>query len=276
MWGIIPAAGSGTRIQPLAFSKELLPVGSRLDGGTERPRAVSEYLVERMVRAGADKLCFVIAPGKSDILEYYGGQYGDAAIAFVVQPDPRGLCDAVFRALPLVAPDEPLVVGLPDTVWFPEDALCGLPDGGLSFLLFPVDRPDLFDAVVLEEENGRSGRVREIQVKSGTASTGWIWGAFKTTGSVLAELHALWNRRGRHDEYLGTLVNAWIEEGGRATGVRAGRSYVDVGTLHGYRAAIGLLSGLPVASGLPGDDPPPPPSVAGTRPVPETIRQAND
>ena len=27
MWGVIPAAGQGARIQPLAFSKELLPVG---------------------------------------------------------------------------------------------------------------------------------------------------------------------------------------------------------------------------------------------------------
>ena len=46
MWGIVPAAGAGTRIQPLAFSKELLPVGSREDeDGVERPRAVSEYLV---------------------------------------------------------------------------------------------------------------------------------------------------------------------------------------------------------------------------------------
>ena len=34
MWGIIPAAGNGTRIQPLAFSKELLPVGSRQQDGT--------------------------------------------------------------------------------------------------------------------------------------------------------------------------------------------------------------------------------------------------
>ena len=42
MWGIVPAAGTGTRIQPLAFSKELLPVGSRRDGAVERPRAVSE------------------------------------------------------------------------------------------------------------------------------------------------------------------------------------------------------------------------------------------
>ena len=72
MWGIVPAAGIGSRIQPLAFSKELLPVGSRMDGAAERPRAVSEYLVERMILGGANRVCFVIAPGKSDILEYYG------------------------------------------------------------------------------------------------------------------------------------------------------------------------------------------------------------
>lgn len=251
MWGIIPAAGSGTRIQPLAFSKELLPVGSRFDGGIERPRAVSEYLVERMIRAGADKLCFVIAPGKSDILEYYGGQYGDASIAYVVQPSPGGLCDAVFRALPLIAPDEPLVVGLPDTVWFPDDALCALPAQGLSFLLFPVDRPEFFDAVVLDD----AGRVREIQVKREQAATNWIWGAFKMTGSELRELHGLWRERGMRDEYIGTLVNAWLERGGTARAVRAGRSYVDVGTLHGYRAAIGLLGSQTAAT--PAGPPPP-------------------
>src|SRR4051812_26348508 len=70
MWGIVPAAGRGSRIQPLAFSKELLPVGSRGEGEAERPRAVSEYLVERMIEGGADRICFVVAPGKSDILEY--------------------------------------------------------------------------------------------------------------------------------------------------------------------------------------------------------------
>src|SRR5215204_4525126 len=102
MWGIIPAAGIGSRIQPLAFSKELLPVGSRLDGSVERPMAVSEYLVERMLRGGARKICFVISPGKSDILEYYGGGFDDAVICYAVQPRPAGLCDAVFRARPFV------------------------------------------------------------------------------------------------------------------------------------------------------------------------------
>src|SRR5918911_2700863 len=175
MWGIVPAAGKGSRIQPLAFSKELLPVGSRLDRGVDRPCAVSEYLVERMIRGGARKICFVISPGKSDIMEYYGAGYGNATIAYVVQPQPSGLCDAIFRAAPLIGPEEPVIVGLPDTVWFPEEALAELPDHLLSFLLFPVDQPELFDAVITHPAD----QVKEIQVKRAGAASNWIWGAFK-------------------------------------------------------------------------------------------------
>ncbi len=160
MWGIVPAAGAGSRIQPLAFSKELLPVGSRLEQGIERPRAVSEYLVERMLRAGATKICFVVSPGKTDILQYYGGSVGSAHVAYVIQQRPAGLCDAIFRALPFVAPDEEVIVGLPDTIWFPTDGLCALPPGELAFLLFEVERPELFDAVVTDAND----RVLDIQV----------------------------------------------------------------------------------------------------------------
>src|ERR1700712_2647934 len=172
MWGIIPAAGAGSRIQPLAFSKELLPVGSRTRGEEERPRAVSEYLVERMIRGGADKLCFVISPGKSDILEYYGAGVWGAEIAYVVQPEPAGLCDAIFRAAVLVPQTEPVLIGLPDTVWSPTDALCKLPSDVLSFLLFPVEHPEFFDAVVTDP----NGRVLEIAVKQPGAASNWIWG----------------------------------------------------------------------------------------------------
>jgi len=238
MWGIIPAAGAGSRIQPLAFSKELLPVGSRTDGGIERPKAVSEYLIERMVLGGAKKICIVISPGKSDILEYYGGSVGTAHICYAVQQRPSGLCDAIFHGLPFISPDEPVIIGLPDTIWFPDDALAALPDHVLSFLLFPVERPEFFDAVVTDGGE----RVLEIQVKKENASSNWIWGAFKMPGRVLARLHALWSRREPPDEYFGTLVNAYIANGGMAVGVRAGRSYVDVGTINGYREAISLLS----------------------------------
>jgi glucose-1-phosphate thymidylyltransferase len=238
MWGIVPAAGSGTRIQPLAFSKELLPVGSRFEGSTERPRAVSEYLIERMLRAGADKICFIISPWKSDILQYYGGAIGTASIAYVVQPEPAGLCDAIFRALPLIHRDESVLVGLPDTIWLPQDALGQLPDDRLSFLTFPVDRPELFDAVVSD----KGGNVHEIQVKRQGAASRWIWGAFKLPGAVLHDLHRLWCERDRRDEYIGTLVNAYLAAGGTAVAVPSGTAYVDVGTLGGYRQAMRLLA----------------------------------
>ncbi len=212
-------------------------MGSRVEDGKERPRAISEYLVERMIRGGADKLCFVISPGKTDILEYYGSRLWGADIAYVVQPSPGGLCDAVFRALPLVRADESVLIGLPDTLWSPEDGFCRLPDGVLCFLLFPVEHPELFDAVVTD----KSGAVVEIEVKKAAARSNWIWGAIKMPGSVFHTLYELWCRPDRGDEYLGTLVNAWLAEGGQAVGIPAGEAYVDVGTLHGYRSAIRLL-----------------------------------
>jgi glucose-1-phosphate thymidylyltransferase len=235
MWGIIPAAGIGSRIQPLAFSKELLPVGSSISDGRERPRAVSEYLLERMVNAGADKICFVISPGKSDILDYFGGHALSATIFYAVQERPAGLCDAIFRALPLISPDEHVCIGLPDTIWFPENALTELPDGLLSLLLFPVNHPEHFDAVV----TGDNTEVKEVQVKRSGPTTNWIWGAMKMPGSVLRDLRDLWLERG--DEYLGTLFNEYIARGGQVRALKTGEAYVDVGTLNGYREALRLL-----------------------------------
>lgn len=237
-WGIIPAAGLGTRIQPLAFSKELLPVGTRQDGSVERPRAVSEYLLERMLAGGVDRICFVISPAKTDIVSYFGGGIGSAHICYAVQQSPSGLCDALFSAAPFVSEEDEIYVGLPDTIWFPVEGYQFLPDGELSFLLFPVERPEFFDSVVTDH----NGRVEQIQVKQKDAASEWVWGAFKMTGRHFVELHQLWLDRERSDEYFGTLVNAYLARGGRAYGVKRGDVYVDVGTLHGYREAVRVLS----------------------------------
>lgn len=239
MWGIIPAAGSGTRIQPLAFSKELLPVGCQQDGFTERPRAVSEYLVDRMRLAGVTRLCFVISPAKTDIVHYYSENVDGISICYTVQAEPKGLCDAIFRAVPFINEDEPVLVGLPDTVWFPETGFCALSGEGLSFLLFPVEQPQHFDAVKTDP----AGRVQEIQVKHASPETSWVWGAFRLSGRMLHRLYHLWLERERRDEYFGHLVNAYLAAGGSDVwGVRAGESYFDVGTLAGYRNAIRILS----------------------------------
>jgi dTDP-glucose pyrophosphorylase len=215
----------------------MLPVGTARDEqGVERPKAVSEYLIERMLVAGADRVCLVISPEKSDIIPYYARHPAARRFCYVVQERPSGLCDALFRALPILHEDEEVLIGLPDTVWFPVDGYTRLPEGQLAFLLFQVDQPSLFDAVVTDAH----GRVDQIQVKAAQPRTDWVWGAFRMPAQVFRELHALWEPR--QDEYVGTLVNAYLQHGGRARGVRAGQVYYDVGTLEGYRAAIASLA----------------------------------
>jgi glucose-1-phosphate thymidylyltransferase len=147
-----------------------------------------------------------------------------------------GLCDAIFRASTVVGAED-ILVGLPDTIWFPRSALGSLPDAALSFLLFPVEHPEYFDAVVLEGE-----QVKEIQVKKADAASKWIWGAFKMSAAGFRDLRLLWEKRERQDEYFGTLVNGYLAAGGTGIGIKAGECYVDVGTIDGYRTAIALLA----------------------------------
>ena len=240
MIGIIPAAGAGERIQPLGCSKELLPVGSRLVEGVERPKAVSEYLVERMIAAGAGQICMVISAEKTDIIEYYAARNYAAEIFYVVQQKPRGLCDALFRAEPFARHHDRVLIGLPDTIWFPENAYLpalAADEADCTLVLFPVDEPSAFDAVVCDE----LGYVQEVQVKNRNARTNWIWGAVTATGEAFHRLKLLWDSRHQGDQYLGDLLNAFIAAGNVVRGKFCGETYMDVGTLEGYRNAQDYL-----------------------------------
>jgi len=73
------------------------------------------------------------------------------------------------------------------------------------------------------------------------------------SGEIYHLLHRLWRTRQPRDEYLGTLINAWLAAGGSAVGVRAGSRYMDVGTIHGYRAAVEVLDGSESGWTLSGD-----------------------
>lgn len=240
MIGIIPAAGAGQRIQPLGCSKELLPVGSRIINGMERPKAVSEYLVERMIAAGAEQICMVISAEKTDIVKYFAERDYAAEIFYVVQQKPQGLCDALFRAEPFARMHDQVLIGLPDTIWFPENAYLPALDPGpadVNLILFPVDNPSIFDAVNCDE----LGYVQEVQVKTKEARSHWIWGAVTSKGSSFHRLKLLWESRHRRDEFLGDLLNAFIAAGNVVRGKYSGEVYMDVGTLEGYRHAQDYL-----------------------------------
>lgn len=239
MIGIIPAAGAGQRIQPLGCSKELLPVGSRTVGGVRRPKAVSEYLVERMISAGATRICMVISADKSDIVRYYAEREHAAEIFYTVQKRPSGLCDALFRAEPFVREEEPVLIGLPDTIWFPENAYRPALDeqAEVALVLFPVLNPSAFDAVVCDQ----FGYVQTVEVKREDAQSHWVWGAVTASGRAFRALKHLWDARHREDEYLGYLLNAYIAAGNPVRGIFAGEHYMDVGTIEGYHSAQDFL-----------------------------------
>jgi dTDP-glucose pyrophosphorylase len=246
--GIIPAAGAGERIQPLGCSKELLPVGSREADGVERPKAVSEYLVERMIAAGATQICMVISAEKTDIVRYYAERTYAADIFYVVQQTPQGLCDALFRAEPFARQHDQVLIGLPDTIWFPENTYRNALESNsadVNLLLFPVDNPGVFDAVLCDECNF----VSKVEVKRPEPHSRWIWGAVIATGEAFHALKLLWESRHRADEYLGYLLNAYIEAGNFVRGHHAGESYIDVGTLAGYRRAQDFLRSRSSAGG---------------------------
>ena len=250
MLGVIPAAGAGQRIQPLGCSKELLPVGSRSIEGVERPKAVAEYLVERMIAAGATQICMVISAEKSDIVRYFAERDYAAEIFYVVQKSPRGLCDALFRAEPFARDRSQVLIGLPDTIWFPENAfrpaIDALATAGVGLVCFPVLDPAPFDAVVSDD----LGFVERVDVKQKDAPSHWIWGAVTATGEAFHDLKLLWEARHREDEFLGHLLNAYIGAGNAVRAVHVGERYMDVGTVEGYHAAQDYLRSLRGAPGL--------------------------
>ena len=244
MIGIIPAAGAGERIQPLGCSKELLPVGARTIDGAERPKAVAEYLVERMIAAGAEQICMVISAEKADIVRYFASRDYAAEIFYVVQRRPQGLCDAVFRAEPFARSHDRVLIGLPDTIWFPENAYRQALDFGtgpgpaeVNLVLFPVENPSAFDAVVCDDQ----GYVENVEVKQHSPHSHWIWGAITSSGNAFSALKQLWESRHRGDIYLGHLFNAYIAAGNAVRGIHCGELYMDVGTLEGYHRAQDYL-----------------------------------
>jgi len=182
----------------------------------------------------------IISAEKADVVKYYAERDYAAEIFYVVQPRPQGLCDALFRVAPFARRHEQVLIGLPDTIWFPENAYLPALDferADVNLVLFPVENPSAFDAVVCDE----LGYVEQVQVKRAKADSHWIWGAVTSTGECFYRLKLLWEARRRQDEYLGDLLNAFLAAGNIVRGQSCGEVYMDVGTLEGYRVALDYL-----------------------------------
>jgi glucose-1-phosphate thymidylyltransferase len=205
--GVVPAAGSASRLQPLSCSKEVYPV---------RGRPVMDYLVERMRVAGCADLRVVTTPEKRDIIAH-ARRLG----ARVVEGRPRSVAASLRLGLEDVAAADVVLFGFPDTIWEPSEGfrtLLASLAGGEDVVLgvFPTVEPERSDVVVMEEE----GMISAVQVKPERPASDLIWGCGVARARALDGMIA-------YDEpghYFDALARA-----GRLRGTRL-ESFVDIGT----------------------------------------------
>jgi glucose-1-phosphate thymidylyltransferase long form len=116
MKGLIPAAGRGTRLEPitLAIPKELLMVGDK---------AIIEYVINAMKQAGITEITIVVGWRKHAILDYLGsGERLGVKLTYVVQDKRDGLAKAVLAGKHIIG-EEPFVVVLGDNFFYPKSFL---------------------------------------------------------------------------------------------------------------------------------------------------------
>lgn len=167
--GVMPAAGRATRIAPLPCSKELLPVGVHAEPEAlrGRPKVVSQYLLEKMRAAGANRIFFVLRSGKWDIAEYYGnGAHLGLDCAYLLAAEPYGPAFTVAAAVPFLG-DATVLFGFPDILIQPQDVYARLVarlDASGADIVLGLFRGRLEDPIDVVTTDA-SGRVTRLVTK---------------------------------------------------------------------------------------------------------------
>lgn len=263
--GLIPAAGSATRLGPLPMSKELYPLAIDLRGATPSPRirVAAEYLIEAMSRGGASKAFVILRPGKWDVPAFFGdGSELGVPLAYLLVHVPFGVPFTLDQAFPFTK-DATVLVGFPDIVFRPRDAFVPLieqldaRDADVALGLFRTDEPHKVGLV----ECSADGWVKAIHEKSSITHLEYMWALAAWRPSFSAFLHELVRQRlpslteptaaqGRdryhvHSELrLSDVLQAAITNGLRIASVRFDDgAYIDIGTPDQLLAAIAQENG---------------------------------
>lgn len=180
---LIPAGGSGSRLQPLPLPKELFPVGYQtltVDGRKQqRPKVIAQYLLEHVRDAGVRDFVVVLGPGKEAVMEYFGsGSRLGISIAYLHNGGVASLPHALDLARPWVG-QRTVVFGMPDTIMEPKDAFRRMLTAhrknrdDLTLGLFPTTTPWKFSMTKFAPD----GTVQDIIDKPKRSTRRYTWGA---------------------------------------------------------------------------------------------------
>jgi glucose-1-phosphate thymidylyltransferase len=193
----------------------------------------------------------LVSRDKGDVLRVLGdGRAHGLCLAYAVQPEPRGLPDAVLCASPWLGDDD-VVFAMPDTLFSPQTALADVHQhrvatgADLVLGVFPVDEPERLGPVEL----GVADTVLRIHDKPGPTAHRNTWGvaswssAFTALCAQREATRQVTAAPGDPEPALGEAFEAARAEGldVRAVYFPAGR-FLDIGTARGLRAALDALA----------------------------------
>lgn len=226
--GILPMAGLGSRIQPLAFSKELYPVSFQ-----KKHFAVSEFSVRAMLQAGADEIKIVVRPEKLDIVKYYSTINAPVSFYSHHPSIPYSLPESSLYPLNALNDDDICLFGLPDTIFSPSTAyvkvLSQLKTGAdICLGLFEVEDASKYDSVARDSNDNVTG----VLVKQSPPLSNWIWGIWGANVRTLKLLRKEINKQDQKEKLLGVSMNQLSKKKQiNFKAVEISRNYFDIGTM---------------------------------------------
>jgi len=240
--GLIPAAGIGSRLGRLPFSKELLPLQtSDSDTAAGAVQCAIENAVNVLVKNDISRQFVILRPGKWDIPAYLvNGSHLQADIAYLLADASPSVPVSLDAAYSFVRTSEVVLV-FPDIVFRPVDAIeetIGLRlarDAHVALALVPSTRGDKVDIVSVSD----SADVLEIRAKPGKGENGWTWVAAAWDATFTQFLHdflangAAGDRGPDHGELqVADVLNAAIRAGLSICAARfPDGDAIDVGTI---------------------------------------------
>ncbi len=238
--GIIPMAGTASRLGKIPCSKEIYPVNPA--AGTydtdNPPQVVCDYLLGKMSTAGISRIYVIIRQGKWDIPACLGdGSRHGLNLAYLMMGLPYGTPYSIDQAYPFLQ-HAIVALGFPDMVFTPGDLFGQLlahresTDADVVLGLFPANRPDKVDMVEMDDENN----VKRIFVKPAHTDLVLTWGVAVWSSAFSHFMHEfLVSHRTTAAEtpelYVGDIVQAAIEHGLNIQAIQVSRHpFLDIGT----------------------------------------------
>ena len=243
--GVVPAAGTGSRLGKTGYLKELLPVWPL--GGTQAGPACACLLSAFRV-AGIPRAVFVLREGKEEVQERLGPEAYGVQLEYLITERLEGPPYTVDRAFDTTA-GSTVALGFPDILFDAADPFRALlarrrtelPDAVLG--LFPAAPGQVADRVDLD----RHSLVHAVHPRAGADDGRPTWAVAVWGPAFSRFLHELLAARspaeiGQPEPVMGDVLNAALEAG-LTVGAEyvSDRPFLDIGTPDGLAQATRIL-----------------------------------